>query len=276
MSLSNDRIDQRPLGIPKNGDYFLFRSEEDAVTKKCLVDPLINTISGNFEWLSDNDPGYATGNIVTQNGILYQSMIDDNLNNDPSLDFTDDPDAVGFSWLRLVQGKTWQPWEASTYIEDVVFVLYLFEGEYHIVQLMDETRPFVSTDFLAEYAADQWRSTTQNPIIKSLDFSGADITIDMGMMKERRFTLGSIIDTPRTWHMINDLAAFGIPAVFFSVDSSLSVQTFPANWTLAETSNAEWDSAARTWKPLAEGNYKMCLDLDFGMGKWRVVIHGPY
>jgi hypothetical protein len=276
MSLSNDRIDQRPLGIPVNGDYFLFRSQGDAVTKKCFVDPFITTVSGNFEWISDNDPGYAIGNIVTEDGVLYQSMINDNLNIRPSLDYTDDPDALGFSWLRLVQGKSWQPWVASTFIEDVVFVLYSFEGEYHIVQLMNETRPYVSTDFLAEYEADDWKSITQHATLKNLGLSSLNIFIDMGLMKERRFDSGFVIDFPGVWSMLNDRNAIGIPSILFTMNS-LDMQTFPANWTIANPYNAEWDNALKHWTPLAVGNYRAILALDFSNGnEWRVTIEGPF
>jgi hypothetical protein len=274
MSLSNDRIDQRPLGIPVNGDFFLFRSQGDGVTKKCYVDSIITSgITGNFEWVSNNDPGYAIGNIVTEDGILYQSMINDNLNIRPSLDFTDDPDAVGFSWLRLVQGKTWQPWAASTFIDDVVVVIRQVNLERFLYVLKSGVRPYASTDLDAEIIAGDWLEMETIGTGNAVAAAGT-LEIDLfNLVNTQTDYEGGIIGENKTWSMVRETLCKR-SCFMFGADADF-VQTLPSDWAVAEPNNAMYDSAAHTWQPLATGYYKAEINRK-SSGTFNVIIHGPY
>jgi hypothetical protein len=149
--LLNQRIDQLDLGEPKVGDYGIFRDMNAAKTKRYLIP--IGKTTQNFEWISDNNPGYALNDVVTYGGNWYQSLIADNLNIVPGTDPT--------KWQLVSKSVSGDWWKAGTYSEDKPWVLSDYDGKPKILVLASAVRPYVSSDIEAETAAGDWVAASE-------------------------------------------------------------------------------------------------------------------
>lgn len=184
--LINKRIDQLPKNAVLKGHYvFPIRNLDNNTTEQVpLSEILAGTTSGNFEWVTDNDPGYAELVVVTHNGKWYQSLIPDNLNNVPGMDED--------IWLEVNKSPSGIAfWQAGVYVQDTVVVLYDDGSGPKIYILNDGTRPFISSDFPTELTANQWAgisfslSANNGVVLESgtLKLGGTtsqDRTIDIG------------------------------------------------------------------------------------------------
>lgn len=149
--LTNSRIDQLPEGNPTIGDFLVYRDMVNGVTKRTLADQFLpSPTTTNYEWLPDNDPGYALDEVVTYAGKWWQSLIDDNLNIIPGTDPT--------KWIEISKSNgNYTLWVAGVFTEDNVFVTREKNGRMHQFMLdPDEPRPFVSSDFDTEFEEGKW------------------------------------------------------------------------------------------------------------------------
>lgn len=257
----NFRIDQLVEGVPKLGDWGVFRSTDDLKTKRYSITG--SDITQNFEWITDNNPGYAINDIVTYGGNIYQSLIDDNLNIVPGSDPT--------KWQLLTRGLNWSRWAAGTFLEDDVFVIRLIDGEDHICQLMDAARPYVSSNFTTEFDAGDWKSLTQNEIVKDATVAAGTVELDVNNLKKRTFKFADVIGEAKTWSILKGSNAIKLNVTFEL--STLDLQTFPATfnvWTLA----GFWDGATNIWTPTDLGKYEM--EITYNGVYHSVKIFGPF
>ena len=154
--LENLRIDQLPLnGVLKGSYYFPIRNMDTQQTERVpLSEILTSETTQDFEWVTDNDPGYNSNEVVTYGGKWWQSLIDNNLNIVPGTNPT--------AWQEIAKSPSgfvfWQP---GVYPQDEVFVLYPPSGAIEIYHLISPTRPYHSTDFEAELAAGDWEIISQ-------------------------------------------------------------------------------------------------------------------
>jgi hypothetical protein len=151
--LINLRIDQLPLnGILKGTYFFPIRNMDTQKTERVPLSAILTSgTSANFEWITDNDPGYAEDEVVTYGGKWWQSLIDDNLNITPGTN--------PLAWIELQKAPSgFVFWQAGVFPQDEVFVLYeISPGSVQIYHLTNATRPYVSADFEAELALGDWQ-----------------------------------------------------------------------------------------------------------------------
>lgn len=100
------------------------------------------------------------------------------------------------------------------------------------------------------------------------------IVVSMNSEKELCFNGNAAIIEPKTWSFVFEENAILIPFIRFAISGGLHVQELPVGSKVADASNATWDSAARTWEPLAEGDYE--ARVTFVAGDIRWIIQGPY
>lgn len=149
--LINLRIDQLPLNGGLKGTYFLaIRNMDTQKTERVPLSEFgIGVTTQNFEWITDNDPGYAEDEVVTYGGKWWQSLINDNLNITPGTN--------PLAWVELAKSPSSLAfWQAGVYSTDEVIVLYDNGTSVEFYRLVDPARPFVSDDFDAELIAGDW------------------------------------------------------------------------------------------------------------------------
>lgn len=259
---ANLRIDQLELGIPKLGDYGIFRDMAAGKTKRFLSAEFLSSDTNNFEWLSDTE--YDEDDIVTYGGHIWQSEVDENENFIPGSDDS--------KWVLLTKGQLWIRWAAGTFIETDVFVIRLIDGEDHIVQLTNVTRPYVSADFDTEYTAGDWVSVSQNVIEKVATDGAGTIQLDMNYLKERNFNLVGVVTEAKTWSILKGTKLKKL-TVTFEIDGGLDAHIFPATfklWTLAGLYNA----GTFTWTPTDSGKYE--LEIMYNGTIHSAKLFGPF
>lgn len=260
----NERIDQRPIGIPTATDWGLYRDMVNSQTKRFSMSLVLDSPANNIEWITDNDPGYALDDIVTYGGNIYQSLIGNNLNIVPG----SDPD----SWELLTRGVNWARWAAGTFLESDVIVIRTIDGEDHLVQLVAVARPYNSTDFDAEYASGDWKSLTQNKILKAASVGANTASLDLNYLKERAFNFAAPIGEIKTWSILkgNNLIKM---VVVFEITGGLWAQTFPATFKLF-TYAGLWNDGTKVWTPTDQGIYELEVVLSGGIHYAK--LFGPF
>jgi hypothetical protein len=244
MALQNARYDQLPSGIPIPTDIMTFRDQVQGITKRFPANLVISS-SVNIEWVSTTN--YPVNAIVSRDGDLWKSLQTPNQGKTPG--------QFPLYWQKITRGINWEFWAASTYIETNVFVFYNLDGETHIMQLVSGTRPYTSTNFLAEFAAGDWVSLTQNVILQNAVQGAGTLSINMDYLKKRMFQTDVDIAEPKTWSILNGGNALEFVVNFGLAD--LYAQTFPASIRLMNSDNANWDGVNRIWTPYNAGEYKM-------------------
>lgn len=143
--LPNARIIDLPEGTPSSGDYGVFYSVFDGITKKFTIDT--STTVQDYEWNAATT--YALNNVVIYEGKWWKSLINNNLGNIP---------AENANWTEVSPSPIGLvPWQAGVYIENDVFVISDIAGISQLFQLNPgEPRPFISNNFEAEYADGSW------------------------------------------------------------------------------------------------------------------------
>lgn len=155
MALPNANISNLPLYSSIKPGFWLAMDDMNRVetVRLDIKELLASPISQNFEWVTDNDPGYQLNDVVTYGGKWWQSLVNDNLNNTPGVD-----DAI---WHELPKSASgFVPWAPGVYPQDLPFV-YVNLGtlDNPIVKmyvLASPVRPYVSTDIVVEVAAGDW------------------------------------------------------------------------------------------------------------------------
>lgn len=251
MDEINQRIDQLQLGEPQPGDYGVFRDMLNSKTKRYLIpaEP-----ADNFEWdsVAAAAGDYDEDDVTTYGGNWYQSTVDNN-NSVPGVDAT---------WTLLTRAVNWIRWTAGVFVEDDVFVIRTIDGEDHIAQLVDAARPYVSSNFDTEYAAGDWKSLSQNKIIKAATVGVNTVSLDVNYLKERDFNFAAIISEIKTWSFVNAGNLIKLK-VIFEIDG-LYAQTFPGGfklWTLAGL----WNDGTKVWTPTDIGIYELEVTLSDGV-----------
>lgn len=267
MSLPNADILGHPLGTPKSGDFFLFQSPTDLVTRKCAAQEVINSSTSNFEWLSNaNDgEGYAEDEVVTYGGLWWQSQVDENLS----------VPGVNSDWLLLTRGYSWQIWAAGVFVETDTYVLVRKATATFIYELVDVARPYVSANFETELAAGDWREIGQCPFVV-VDSVPDILAFNCLNLYEVNFNLSAALDEAKEFQFTN-MVQNKKGSIKFAV-SITGVITLPTNWRIANATNALLGTNGvtnkREWEPLAVGAYEVFYTNDGTI--IRAEIIGPY
>src|SRR5688572_18930274 len=164
--LTNKRIDQLDEGIPQPDDYTVFRSISQSKTLKAKV-IAASIITNNFEWISANAVAnlYDIGSVVTRGGKWWQSTVNNN-QIVPGIDST---------WTEISRSQSgFVKWAAGVFVEDEVFVWNIVGATAYLFRLKDAARPYVSSNFTTELAADDWEVIGKLELV-TVDTTGAII-----------------------------------------------------------------------------------------------------
>jgi hypothetical protein len=263
----NKRTDQLPLSEgPEEGFWIPMWNTTKQRTERVDAGNFIQSqITGNFEWITDNDPGYAEDEVVTWGGKWWQSQQDDNLNVAPGTDNT--------YWLEINKASSFSFWAAdSVYAEDKVFVFYTIEAVTYLFELINETRPFVSgASFTDELNNGDWAviGRPQSLIVDTALVSDI-VTVDFKGIRNINFVESAQIDEDKTIEFTNydnDLSSY----FRFSMDAPHAL-TFPAAIKMVGPPNASWVSPV--WTPIDGGVYEMFIT--YINNEFFVRIDGPY
>lgn len=263
--MQNREIREHPLGIPVLGDVFVFQSLVDLKTKRVPVDQFLPSPSTqNFEWTSQKAVAgdYDIDSIVTYEGNLYQSEVTDNSS----------VPGTNTEWTLLTKGKSgFVLYEPGVFTEDDVFTLFQILNAVYIFRLVDVTRPYNSTDFLAEYAAGDWELIGLiQVVVVDTTLVSDEITLDFRLLQQINFRESAQINEAKD--ILFDNPIEGLHCFFrFSLDAPQPL-TFPAGVKLTNAYNAEW--ANPVWTALEGGEYE--LELTYINSEYRLKIHGPF
>ena len=79
--------------------------------------------------------------------------------------FYQGPDPADPNSYVLMNPPPFEVWEAKTYEKEIVYVLYDLDGFKQFFRLANATRPYVSSNFLTEYAAGDWELMSERGIM---------------------------------------------------------------------------------------------------------------
>lgn len=263
-ALGNLRIDQLPQNsaIPAVG-YIAMRNMTTGLTERVEIHTLIQEeVTQNFEWVSDNDPGYDEDEVVTYEGSWWQSLQDNNLNIPPGSDPA--------YWLEVPKSSSGLVfWVAGIFPQDQAFVLYRINGTIWLFELDEaEARPFVSSDFLAELAAGKWKYFGL-PEYVSVDVS-SDFELDFSEAYAAKF-FGSVeITGDREITFSNDTKSREMH-LRFSIDQG-RVFTLPASVKMQGGGTYTWDGDDMS--VLDGGEYELVGTQRNGV--WYLDLNGPF
>jgi hypothetical protein len=264
----NPRIDELPPGVPEEGDYIPYWSKRDGVTKRLSAAMFTGGPPAqiDFTWIPNrvdeegNPLPYNLNDPVIYGGEWYISLIDNNT-------FTP---GVGDQWLKQSTSFSGGFWKAGVYNGDQPWVFSNHSGETQIYELIDPTRPFISTDIVAEEAAGKWRTLSSKVNIDLIDTSDAVIELDLKHSAQRWFKGVDNIDGPRLWNPTNVDRL--VEAKFFFTMSGLFAQELPQNFRM---SDPLFNPSTRRWVPFDVGDYEATINYD-GAGNYNVKIYGPF
>jgi hypothetical protein len=177
MALEDKRIDQLPENSALKGEYvFAIQNLDNNTTEQVKLSAIIPSgVVQDFEWVTDNDPGYAIDEVVTFQGKWYQSLIADNLNNIPS--------SSPAQWQLINKSSSgFLPWQAGAFPDENVFVLHSLHNNTQIFKLANATRPYVSSDLLLEYSLGDW-----------------ELASEMGYVAQEKVAHGFVVDNVITF-----------------------------------------------------------------------------
>lgn len=151
VPLKNARIKELPPSAGPKAGYLLamFNLDKD-LTESVPVDFFMSSgTSQNFEWVPNT--AYPDNSVVTYGGTWWQAQQD--------ISDTDNiiPGSDPAYWVAIPKSPSGLVmWKAGVFTEDEVFVVAEVLGVKTLFYLADPTRPYVSADFDAEYAAGDW------------------------------------------------------------------------------------------------------------------------
>lgn len=155
--MAHKRIDQLPQSSgPKPYFYVAIRNMDNNITERLeLSHFMTSTTTQNFEW--DNEEEYLAGDVVTYGGFWWQAELD----NDGVTPGTDED-----IWTQLSRSASgFVQWQEGVFVEDEVYVLHELDEFVQIFRLASETRPYVSSSFLSEYAQGDWELMSERGYI---------------------------------------------------------------------------------------------------------------
>lgn len=259
MPLVNARYDQ----LPPNGSF----TGEDLVSIWNFITGVCESvkikdlaafgnITQNFEWVSPH--AYLADEVVTRGGNWYQALVNNNgvtPGTDPTI------------WALITKSSSGLVmWSAGVFPQDIVFVLSDHKGYIDLYQLVDTDRPFVSSDIESEELNEQWESVLSPRVLKAATMTTGDCQLDFTNDREKLFygTIGEAKD----WELANEARA-----IYFSFIvnfTTLSAQTFPADWLMSDIRKA-----GLVWTPASIGRYK--VEGHYDETYWIVEINSePY
>lgn len=165
MPILNARIPELPLNAVLKGTYYgvVYNIEDDTTKKFPMSELLASQNTGNFEYLVNT--AYNDLDVVTFNGEWWQATGSVAANIAPGTDPA--------KWVQISQsGSGFVFWSAGVYPQDDVFVLYDLAGVKGMYQLIDATRPYVSSNFETELAAGDWELLFSNATAPISPFRG--------------------------------------------------------------------------------------------------------
>lgn len=257
--LANARIDQLPANGSFTGDDLVpIKNLLTGLTEKVRIQDLtaFGNTTQNFEWVSGH--AYLEDEVVTRGGNWYQAL-EDNEDVTPGSD-----DTVWELITKSSSGLVF--WAAGVFPQDDVFVLSNHKGYIDLYELIDPSRPFVSSNIITEELNEQWQSVIAPRVRKSATLSSGLAVFDFVNDREKLFY--GTINEVKTWSLLNDARAIAFSTIinFTTADT----QTFPANWKMSDTRKSGND-----WTPLFTGVYK--IDAMFDGTNWIVEINNePY
>lgn len=147
-------IDQfDPYNDPITGDWLVIFDTRTGKTKKIDAKYFIPAPpSTNYKWVSTFD--YPVDGVVELNGKWYKSLLNPNVGHIPT-------EPASIYWEETNKSQSgFVYWTAGVFTQADVIVLKKTAGITDIYELIDPTRPFISTDFDAELSAGKWRNMT--------------------------------------------------------------------------------------------------------------------
>lgn len=159
-NLTNARIDQLPKNSGGLKPYFpmAIRNMDNGVTEQVDIGLFLPAPqSQNFEW--DATYTYANNELVTNGGKAWQSTINTNVGIAPGTNPNNTSPAPWIEVNKAPSGFVFR--QNGAYLQDQVFILEVFDGYTQLFQLKNITRPFVSSDFLLEYASKDWEMMSE-------------------------------------------------------------------------------------------------------------------
>jgi hypothetical protein len=153
MAFNTESIFELPLCASPQPNYLLAigNFSTNQLESIPLETFLTSETSQDFEWVTDNNPGYALNEVVTYGGKWWQSLISNNLNIVPGTDPA--------KWQEINKSPSGLAmWQAGVFPQDLVLVVNeIGDDALQLYRLdPDEPRPFVSSNFSAELSAGKW------------------------------------------------------------------------------------------------------------------------
>lgn len=261
--LVNVRIDELPDGNIHANDYLAFSDTVTGVTRRVKASVLLpSPITQNFEWVTDNDPGYSLDEVVTYGGKWWQSQINDNLNNVPGVDPA--------KWLEISQSPSGLVfWAAGVYPQANPTVLFTINSVTRLFFLASATRPYVSSNFQTELNTGDWKEVG-GVDIASINIAAAPVICDFKGLSERIFKGSANISSNKTLQFDN---AGEATRVFIRINTTVAgiVLNLPNNVKMAYV---DWDASAKQLTLSDAGEYE--LEGTYDGVYWTMKIHGAF
>jgi len=152
----NKRIDQlHPSAGPILGGLLAMFNPDNGKTEKIGVEFFSNVQTSNYDWLSDTE--YLENDARIHGGKWWKALQDVEANVIPGSDPA--------MWEEVNKGSSGgKKWVAGVYPELNVYVVNDLEGRHKNYALVNETRPFISSDFEAELLAGDWKAFFAEPV----------------------------------------------------------------------------------------------------------------
>jgi len=242
MTLANARIDQLPTNALAKKKYLAPIWNDDLqLTESIPLEQIARLADNgqNFAWVSDNDPGYQTDDVVTYGGTWWISLIDNNLNNIPGVDPT--------KWDEIPKSNSWDYWVAGVYADTNTFVLSDHKGYTDIYKLISATRPYVSSNIQTEEDSGNWQSIV-SPINKINGVNGSG-TLDLDFTNDLQKVFVLSASEAKTWSIVRGSRAVKFSALL-SISGGAWAQTLPGSFKTSDTR-----ISSNIFTPLSTGLY---------------------
>lgn len=248
--------------LPKNGTFtgddilamwnFVTGRTESVKVKDLAA---FGNTTQNFEWVTPHP--YLTDEVVTRGGNWYQALVNNN-------GVTPGTDPA--TWALITKSSSGLVmWVAGVFPQDEVFVLSDHKGYIDLYQLIDSTKPFVSSDIEVEELAEQWESIISPKVSKAATLASGTLELDFVNDRSKLFT--ATVAEAKDWSTLNDARAIEFEVLLNM--STIDIQTFPAAWKLSDPRMTGLD-----WGPLSVGRY-IITGKKSGAEYWVTITQEP-